>query len=236
MNLVLLYRSTEIVNGRVKLQGRRAQHIRTVLRAQVGEPVRVGLLQGKMGLGRVLGLNENSVELEVELDEVPPPPGHTTLILALPRPKVLKRLLVMITTLGVKHLVLVNSWRVDKSYWNSPVLEEENLHKYLCLGLEQGRDTIMPRVELKRLFKPFVEDELEPLCGTRERLLAHPGGGGCCPRATLKEQVLFIGPEGGLIPYEVSMLEERGFSTFTIGERILHVETAVVACLAQLGL
>jgi RsmE family RNA methyltransferase len=159
-----------------------------------------------------------------------------TLILAQPRPKVLKRLLVMLTTLGVKHLVLVNSWRVDKSYWNSPVLEEENLHHYLCLGLKQARDTILPTVELKRLFKPFVEDELDNLCGARERLLAHPGGADGWPHAGGGERVLFIGPEGGLIPYEVSMLEERGFKPFSMGKRILHVETAVVACLARLGL
>lgn len=236
MNLVLLYRNEEIVNGRALLRGRQAQHIRTVLHAQAGDPVRVGLLQGNMGTGRVLHLDENSVELEVELHKTPPPPSPVTLILALPRPKVLKRLLVMLTTLGVKHLVLVNSWRVDKSYWNSPVLEEENLHNYLCLGLEQARDTILPRVELKRLFKPFVEDELDTLCGKRERLLAHPGGEEGCPCAAVGERVLFIGPEGGLIPYEVSMLEERGFNPFSLGARILHVETAVVACLARLGL
>lgn len=235
MNLVLLYSSEEIVNQRVSLQGRRAQHIRMVLRAQVGDAVRVGLLQGNMGTGHVLHLDENSVELEVELHTAPPPPSPVTLILALPRPKVLKRLLVMLTTLGVKHLVLVNSWRVDKSYWNSPVLEEEHLRNYLCLGLEQARDTILPAVELKRLFKPFVEDELDILCGERERLLAHPGGAGSWPHAGAGEHVLFIGPEGGLIPYEVSMLEELGFKTFSMGERILHVETAVAACLARLG-
>ncbi|MCA1796722.1 MAG: 16S rRNA (uracil(1498)-N(3))-methyltransferase [Geobacteraceae bacterium] len=101
MNLVLLYNSEEIVNGRVLLQGRRAQHIRTVLRAQAGESVRVGLLQGNMGTGRILRLNEDSVELEVELHNPPPAPDPTTLILALPRPKVLKRLLVMLTTRAI---------------------------------------------------------------------------------------------------------------------------------------
>jgi RsmE family RNA methyltransferase len=236
VNLVLLQRSNDIANGRVTLQGRRAQHIRTVLHAQAGDLVRIGLLQGDMGTGHVLRLAENSAELEVELNKAPPPPSPVTLILALPRPKVLKRLLVMLTTMGVKHLVLVNSWRVDKSYWNSPVLEEQNLHNYLCLGLEQARDTILPQVEQRRLFKPFVEDELDTLCGARERLLAHPGGAQGWPHAGSGERVLFIGPEGGLIPYEVSMLEERGFKTFSMGERILHVETAVVACLARLGL
>ncbi|MCA1796721.1 MAG: RsmE family RNA methyltransferase [Geobacteraceae bacterium] len=81
-----------------------------------------------------------------------------------------------------------------------------------------------------------MEDELDALCGERERLLAHPGDAQGWPPATAGERVLFIGPEGGLIPYEVTMLEERGFKTFSIGERILHVETAVVACLARLGM
>lgn len=236
MNLILLSANDTIANGRVVLSDRRARHIVSVLRSRVGDRLRVGKLQGNMGWSRVLDINGTGVELELELIESPPPPSSVTLILALPRPKVLKRLLVMLTTLGVKHLVLVNSWRVDKSYWNSPVLEEQNLHNYLCLGLEQARDTILPRVEQRRLFKPFVEDELNTLCGARERLLAHPGGAEGWPHAGAGERVLFIGPEGGLIPYEVSMLEERGFKPFSIGARILHVETAVVACLARLGI
>jgi RsmE family RNA methyltransferase len=236
LNLILLSVNDTIAHGRVVLSDRRGEHIVSVLRSNIGDKVRVGMLQGNMGWGRVLDINGTGVELELELDESPPAPAPVTLILALPRPKVLKRLLVMLTTLGVKHLVLVNSWRVDKSYWNSPVLEEEHLRNYLCLGLEQARDTILPTVELKRLFKPFVEDELDNLCGARERLLAHPGGAGSWPHAGAGEHVLFIGPEGGLIPYEVSMLEECGFKTFSMGARILHVETAVAACLARLGL
>ena len=236
MNLILLDAEDEISSGRVRLTGRRAQHILTVLRSQPGERLRVGQVQGMMGWGQVVSAGADTVELEVQLREAPPAPSSTTLILALPRPKVLKRLLITLTTLGVKHLILVNSWRVDKSYWNSPLLQGENLHRQLCLGLEQARDTILPTVELKRLFKPFVEDELDALCGGRARLLAHPGMEGSCPMATEREQVVFIGPEGGLIPYEVTMLEQYGFTPFSLGERILHVETAVVACLARLGL
>lgn len=236
MNLILLSEKDKITSGRAVLNDRRGHHIVSVLRSKVGDRLRVGQVQGRMGWGRVLDIHGTSVEMELELTESAPLPNSVTLILALPRPKVLKRLLVTITTLGVKHLVLVNSWRVDKSYWNSPVLEEENLHNNLCLGLEQARDTILPTVEQKRLFKPFVEDELDTLCGERERLLAHPGGAQGWPHAGAGKRVLFIGPEGGLIPYEVSMLEERGFKVFSIGERILHVETAVVACLARLGI
>lgn len=236
MNLILLSEKDKITSGRVVLTERRGQHIVSVLRSQVGDRLRVGQIQGNMGWGRVLDIHDTSVKLELEITESPPPPSPVTLILALPRPKVLKRLLVMLTTLGVKHLVLVNSWRVDKSYWNSPVLEEENLRNYLCLGLEQARDTMLPKVEQKRLFKPFVEDELDTLCGERERHLAYPGGAEGWPHAGAGERVLFIGPEGGLIPYEVSMLEERGFKAFSMGERILHVETAVTACLARLGM
>jgi RsmE family RNA methyltransferase len=134
----------------------------------------------------------------------------------------------------VKEITLLNAWRVEKSYWQTPILEEENLRHHLVLGLEQARDTILPRVDQKRLFKPFVEDELAGLTAGRRALVAHPVAKQACPEPTSEPTLLAIGPEGGWLPYEVEKLVEAGCSPFHLGPRILRTEVALPTLVAHL--
>ncbi len=208
--------------------------MRHVHGAAVGDTLRVGALGGAVGTGTVTRLDEALLEMTVQLTEAPPAPLPATLLLALPRPKVLKRVLQGITAMGVKRLVLLNSYRVEKSYWQSPVVQKETLREQLILGLEQARDTVLPEVLLRQRFKPFVEDELPALAEGTLPLLAHPVAEGDCPRRVEGPVTLAVGPEGGFIPYEVEKLVECGFQTVSLGERILRVETAVPALLGRL--
>jgi len=144
---------------------------------------------------------------------------------------VLNRVIASATSLGVKRIYLINAWRVEKSYWRSPRLSEENLLMQRVLGLEQARDTILPQIELRRFFRPFVEEELPAIVGGGRALVAHPGG---TAKVTPGEPVtVAIGPEGGFIPEEIASLERIGFATMSLGERILRVETAVAVALAR---
>ncbi len=137
-------------------------------------------------------------------------------------------------TLGVKKLILLNSYRVEKSFWLSPVLSEESVREHFVLGLEQAKDTVLPEIEIQKRFKPFVEDELTSIAEGSEKILAHPVNAGACPVAINRPITLVIGPEGGFIPYEVEKLKEIGFTPVTNGPRILRVETAVTAFLSRL--
>ena len=152
-----------------------------VHRASAGDELRVGLLGGGLGTGRVLQLTPDVLELEVSLDGAPPPPLPLTLLLALPRPKVLRRVLRTASSMGVKRIVLLNARRVEKSYWQSPYLETKALEEQLLLGLEQARDTLLPEILLRPLFRPFVEDELPGLARDTLRLVAHPAATGSAP-------------------------------------------------------
>ncbi len=234
MNLILLHQEDFIADDKVRLTGRRLEHILTVHRAETDQQLRVGLLNGKMGAGVITHIDKGYVELSVELGENPPEKLSVTLLLALPRPKMLKRVLQSATSLGVKQFYLINSHRVEKSFWSSPVLDAEQLNFQLQLGLEQARDTILPEVHLRKRFKPFVEDELpEIIAGTRA-LVAHPTSEHIAEMKTEQPTTLAVGPEGGFIPYEVEKLESCGFTPFSLGKRILRVETAVPALLSQL--
>ncbi len=216
------------------MQGRRLKHVTEVHRAQAGDELCVGVLGGRIGIGRVTQLDPAVLEMEVRLDQAPPPKLSLSLILALPRPKVLKRVLRAASAMGVKRIILLNSFRVEKSFWQSPVLSDEEIREQLIIGLEQGKDTILPEVLLRPLFKPFVEDELPGLIKGALSLVAHPAASAPCPRDIKEPAVLAIGPEGGFIPYEIEKFISCGFMPVQIGERILSVETAVPALVAKL--
>ncbi len=233
MNLILLFEDDFVAEGIAQLRGRRLTHVTSVHRAAVGSSLVVGVANGRIGIGVVTRLDD-VLELHVTFDRDPPPPLPLTLILALPRPKVLNRVIASATSLGVKRIFLINAWRVEKSYWKSPRLSEENLLLQRILGLEQAKDTMLPAIELRRLFRPFVEDELPSIARDSLSLVAHPIASRECPRAVNALVTLAIGPEGGFIAQEVSSLERVGFEAVSLGERVLRVETAVAALIARL--
>ncbi|MBT6050007.1 MAG: RsmE family RNA methyltransferase, partial [Candidatus Scalindua sp.] len=150
MNLILLSKNDFIEDtGRVRIQDHRSAHILKVNKSSVGDELRVGLINGKLGCGRITHVEEGKIEIDVVLDREPPAPLQLTLIFAMVRPRVFKRVLTQVTAMGIKKIVVVNSFRVEKSFWKSPVLEKESLNKYLIRGLEQGQDTIVPEVLIR---------------------------------------------------------------------------------------
>ena len=235
MNLLLLDEPDFVSADRVLLRGRRLQHMREIHQANPGDSLRVGLIGGLMGSGRILSLTAQQAELEVSLDQPPPPKLPLTLLLAMPRPKMFRRILQHCATLGVAQIVLLNSYRVEKRFWQTPFLQPDSIRENLLLGLEQARDTVLPELHIEKRFKPFVEDRLPELLGDSLGLVAHPGDYPPCPRAVDGAVTLAIGPEGGWIAYEVDKLIEAGLQPVQLGERILRVETAVTALVARLG-
>jgi 16S rRNA (uracil1498-N3)-methyltransferase len=238
LNLLLL-ETPEVRDGAVTLTGRRAEHLLRVLKVVPGDVVRVGVVNGKIGSGRVLAIEGEAVRLAVELDREPVCDLQVELILALPRPIMLQRILKQATVLGVRRFYLIRSRRVEKSFFHSPVLAPEKIHTILLEGMEQAMDTWLPPVSIHHQFKPFVEDVLPTLAG--QGLIAHPDAGGTLAGIPIAGEsgqrlLLAVGPEGGWSDYELQCFIDQGFYGFTMGNRILHVDTAVVSLLAQLQL
>ncbi|MDZ7853987.1 MAG: 16S rRNA (uracil(1498)-N(3))-methyltransferase [Halomonas sp.] len=236
MNLILLS-PDDIENDRLARirDPRRLAHLREVHSAHPGDNLTLGIEGGRLGRGELLALNDEEALFDIAaLDQLPPPALPVHLVLALPRPRMLARSLEHVTALGVKHITLLNTRRVEKSYWQSPELGEEKIHRHLVLGLEQARDTRLPQVTLAKGFRPFVEDRLPALLAERRGLVAHPGMPNDCPRGLDEPVLLLVGPEGGFIPWEVEQLLAAGCEGIHLGPRILRVETAVTALLARL--
>lgn len=238
MNLILIYPEEWPTpadhEAEITLNDRRFQYIKLIHKPAVGDKLRVGLLHGKLGSAQVLALDARHIKLRVCLDQLPPQPSPATLILALPRPPVLRRVLQTATTMGVKHIYLIHSKRVEKSFWQSPQLRHDKIQEQLILGMEQAQDTLPPKVYLKQAFKPFVEDQLKKIVTNQLALVAHPKDTDIrFPNQIDEPCCIAIGPEGGFIPYEVELLQAIGFSPRSLGARILKVETAVTVALGR---
>jgi 16S rRNA (uracil1498-N3)-methyltransferase len=240
VNLVLLEPSEVDDKGCARVSDRRAQHLRTVLGVSVGRQLRVGVTDGRLGVAEVLEDSPSGILLRVTLAGRAPPPPAVRLVLAIPRPKVLSRVLQSIAALGVEHIDLVNAWKVEKSYFESPRLTPGAMTADLRLGAEQARDPRLPTVEVHRLFVPFVRERLGSPGSGELRLLAQPDAEAPLESAVLGRRyegvIVAVGPEGGWVESERTSLQNAGFTPLRVSDRVLRVETAVASVLSQLEL
>lgn len=234
MNLLLLRPQERLKDNHYKITGRRHRHICNYLKLSIGDTLRAGVLEGDLGFATIKAEYSDHLIVDFTTTTSPPAAVDITLLLALPRPKMLKRILVDATTLGIKKIVLINSYKVEKSYWSTPELHADLLHDKLLLGLEQAGDTRLPCLQLEKRFKPFVQDRLQALTTNRQQLLAHPRGNIPMPANIQTPAIIAIGPEGGWTDYECDSLIAAGFQAYSMGQRVLRVETAVAALLGRL--
>ena len=232
MNIILLNEHDWTGEHVALLRDHRATHIRSVLNAAVGDSVRVGLLNSNRGQAIIEAIDESGVRLKVDATEPAPPRHRLDIVLALPRPKMLRRILRTVAEFGVANLHLINSARVEKSYWQSPLLHPEKLTAALMAGLERSMDTVLPSIHVHKRFRPFVEDELTELCGERPCWITEINAPTSLADHAQNPAVVMIGPEGGFIPYELSLAESVIARRAHLGGRILSVDTALTAVLA----
>ncbi len=237
MNLILLEPGEAGADGTAVLRGRRARHAREVLRAAPGQVLRVGVIDGPRGEGTVLEAAADTLALACRFAAAAPPVPAADLLLALPRPKVLRRLYAPLAMLGIGRLLLANAEKVERMYFDTHVLDPAFRRARLLEGLEQAGDTRLPRVTVHRRLKVLVEDELDALCPAPLRLFGEPGAAppprGEAGAAPARRTLLAVGPEGGWTPYERDLLRAHGFAPAGVGERVLRSD---VACLALLTL
>jgi 16S rRNA (uracil1498-N3)-methyltransferase len=236
MNIILLEPHELTASLEVQLSDHRALHLRKVLRVQPGDRVRVGVLDGLLGEGEVLTVEERSVTLRCRCDEAPPPAGRDTLLLAFARPKVLQRCLEHATALGFGRIVLFRSRRVEKSHLSSHAIDAVTIDQRLRRGLEQSRRTIRPTVHLVARFRELIEHGLERWVPRENRFVADADAAREAALATLSPAPLslVIGPEGGLIPHELEQFGLQGFCLVRAGSLPLRVETALAYLAGQL--
>jgi RsmE family RNA methyltransferase len=236
---LLLFDPDEAGPEAIVLGGRRADHLRGVLGVTPGATVRAGVLGGAIGDATVLAVDEATVTVRFAATGEPPPGVPASLILAVPRPKVLSRTIRIAASYGIAAIHLTRSWRVDKSYLTSPRLAPDALAADARLGAEQGATTRTPTITVSHRFVDVLEHAGLP-AGTRG-VVGHPRGDAAPIERALHPGVagpvaVAIGPEGGWIDREVDSFVDRGYTIVHLAPAILAVEAAVSAVLAQIAL
>jgi len=228
MNCILLPKNAQSISN-----PKQVTHIKEILKSKVGDSLTIGEIGGNIGKATIAEINNKEILLtDIILNRQPPAKLDLTVVLALPRPKVLRRLIMDMTSLGVNKLIIVNSYKSEKSYWQSPLLNR--IDEFVFEGLQQAIDTVPLVIEFQKRFKPFVEDEFPALLGNA--VIAHPYASQswksylekCKSNNTnTMPKILCIGAEGGWIDYEVDLLCKHGCKAVSLGERILRTETVV---------
>ena len=257
----ILFEPDEIRNGIATFGGERAEHVMNVLHGELGQVLKTGEINGPIGTSVITGISSSLVPHPSSLS-ITVRCSHTEksilpwidLILAPPRPRVMKRLLPQLATMGVGRIFLVGAKKVEKDFWGATLLKSENYRPLLIDGLMQAGTSILPTLETRRNFRKFVKEELDGLWPESRRIVAHPYGADStrisANMANARESfveirsiredscsetvVLAVGPEGGWTDEEVALLEEHGFARYSLGSRILRTDTATIALLAQL--
>jgi len=236
----ILFEKSEIADGVAMFGGARAEHVLSVLHGEVGQILKTGEVNGSIGTSEIVGIEDARITVKVSHGELSLAPW-VDVILAPPRPRVMKRLLPQLAAMGVGRIVLVGAEKVEKDFWGATLLKEGNYRPLLIDGLMQSGTSILPTVETWKSFNRFLREGLPAFAHTR-RIVAHPYGeklgSSITPHSSLlaphSRALLAIGPEGGWTDAEVEKLEAAGFVRYSLGARILRTDTATVALLAQL--
>jgi 16S rRNA U1498 N3-methylase RsmE len=168
VNLLLVEPSELSAEGAITLADERAQHLRTVLGTKIGQVVRAGIVGGPIGEATVLADDGAQFTLQFRALRPPAPQLPVDLVLALPRPKVLTRVIEACAAFAVRRVDLTNAWRVDKSYLGSPRLAPEALARAVRLGASQGATTHLPELHIHDRLMALLDQRFAALEGLLE--------------------------------------------------------------------
>jgi len=195
-------------------------------------------------LNNLKSIDDDSTRPSAASDQI-----NVSLILALPRPLQLGRILPMISQIGVDHLVLTSARKVPKDYFGSHMFRKpEVLQDKLIEGLCQAGDVRLPKVTVVRSLRHFLlSEEFDNLFPKESyaRVLTHPKRHNDPEEPLRMSQVKFptnspariviaVGPEGGWEePTELDMFKnDCGFQQITLGSRTLRSDVAVAGLLS----
>ena len=243
----------------VRLDGSdsRARHVREVLRAGEGARLRVGTVDVGKCEATIERVDEDGgmtvvLDPEAERAEVP----RVDVLLATPRPKVLRRLWAPLASLGVGRVVLTNANKVERYYFDSKAFDPETIRGEILRGLEQAGDYAVPQIGVAKRLPPVI-DRLAGVLGDDEPdtngfewllngddgwdrkpdvlLLAHPEVSPTSMADALagadsnSRVVIAVGPEGGWTKYELELFENAGFKRVGLGSRTFTTDVACIS-------
>ena len=251
MNLILFERDE--IGHPLARRDKRAHHIIEVLRCKVGDYLRVGIINGAQGLAEITAIEQQSLTIRIEgtlaTQQVA---GNETasqellaidMLIGLPRPPVVRRLLRDLTTIGVARIILYGAKRSEKSYYNSHHIQPPAIRAALLEGASQGGVTVLPQVYIYHHIEEFLTAKAVKLEISDKILLltTHEASiVGSTPVNFIsylmahhvqqrRRLLIAVGPERGWGFSELQRLTASSFCPVELGRRTLRTENVATA-------
>lgn len=232
------YVAEPITAEHARLVGEEAHHLLHVMRARAGDELVVFDGSGAEWQGRVSQIDRNAVDVALlarrEIDRELS--FELTLATALPKGDRQRWLVEKAVELGVRRL--------------TPLVTERGVAQPTDKALTRLRRAVIEaskqcgRNRLMEVSQPvvFFDYLAAPSASGIRRALADPSGNQSLGSLleipdgqALRGLAIAVGPEGGFSDDEVATAVSRGWPTFTLGPRVLRVETAAMAIAAALA-
>ena len=235
MNRILFDKDEITSEGFVSFSDERAEHVLGILHGAVGQILKTGEIDGLCGTSEIVSIEGKKITVKT---------NHATeslkpwidVLLAMPRPRVFKRMLPQLAQMGVREIIVIGASKVEKAYWGVKFLDPTVAKPYLVDGLMQAGTSILPKISTCRNFKALIESGKydSRTC----KIVAHPANEKLSISLNVSNEddlpLLAIGPEGGWTDEEIKMMQEHGFKKMSLGPRILRTDTATIALLSLL--
>jgi len=232
-----LFVSGELINGAdLELDGDRARYLAKVLRVRVGDSLTVFNGEGPQWPATVARVGKNAVGLQlgesVEAGSESPLKIH--LVQGISRGERMDFVVQKATELGVKRITpVLTEYGVVKLNPARAEKRREHWQKIASSACEQSGRTRLPLIDTPIALKNWFSEK--PESADVDLILAPHAS---VPLASISppetKVCVLIGPEGGFSDNEYGDAEVSGFSTVSLGPRILRTETAAIATLAVL--
>jgi 16S rRNA (uracil1498-N3)-methyltransferase len=228
----------------LRLEGREAHHALHVLRLKPGDRVTVLDGAGSTLLCDVEGVAKDSLALAVrEKQSARPLPCFLTLLVAIPKGKIIEDIIQKSVELGVQRIVPLLTERVIIQLDGDAVETKHDKWQQVAVeAIKQCGAAWLPRVEKPQTISDVLArgEQIElPLVGSLQTERRHPREWiaefqqqhGRLPHSA----GVWIGPEGDFTLAELQAIEAAGAKPITLGELTLRVETAAIYCLSFLN-
>jgi len=230
--------------AKLRLEGREAHHALHVLRLQIGELVTVLDGVGNEFLCAVETNSRGIVNLAVSLKKfTAASPCATTLLVGLPKGKIIEGIIQKAVELGARRLVPLLSERVVPQLdGEAAEAKREKWRNVAVEAIKQSGAAWLPAIDAPASLPEFLARggrfDLS-LVGALQKDRRHP-------RAVLQDYemkqgrppksiAVWIGPEGDFTPAELATIQASGAQPVSLGKLVLRVETAALYCLSFLN-
>ncbi|HXF14610.1 MAG TPA: RsmE family RNA methyltransferase [Terriglobales bacterium] len=219
----------EVLGNRAALTGDHARHLAQVLRAQVGQEFDIST-GAEVRRGKVINMEAGRVEFELGELISQPEQAQITVAISIFKFDRMEWAIEKCTELGVARIVPVIAGRTEKHLAGAAAKRVDRWRRVVQQAAEQSRRSSSPEIAEPIKFKELlaVRGETRILLSEVEQEVMLKDA---MPQAA-RSALLAFGPEGGWTEQELGAFREAGWTSASLGNTILRVETAVIAGVA----